>query len=86
MNYVEVTEENRVIIALYQEKAYNKIKHGYLWETLKTFNVPMQFIEMVKTLYQHAYTQVAINGVFSTPFHITRGAQQGNPSLAHSLT
>lgn len=39
----------------------------------------MQFREMVKTLYKHAYMQVAINGVFSTPFHITRGAQQGNP-------
>jgi hypothetical protein len=36
INYTEITEENGVIVALDQEKAYNKIKHNYLWKMSKT--------------------------------------------------
>ena len=72
-------EENSVIIALDQEKAYDKICHNYLWETLKTFKIPQTFINTVKSLYQNARTQVAINGILSNPFQITRGVRQGDP-------
>ena len=68
-----------MIIALDQEKAYNKICHNYLWETLKTFKIPQTFINTVKSLYQNACTQVAINGILSNPFQITQGVQQGDP-------
>ena len=79
IEYAEVMEENGAIIALDQEKAYDKIRHNYLWETLKTFGLPHPFIKTVKSLYQHAHTQVAINGVFSQPFKVTRGVRQGDP-------
>jgi hypothetical protein len=73
INYAEVVEENGAIVALDQEKAYDKIRHGYLWETLDTF------INTVKALYQHASTCVAINGVLSKPFCVQRGIRQGDP-------
>ena len=79
INYAEVMEENGAIIALDQEKAYDKIRHDYLWKTLDAFNVPQTFTKTVKSLYQNARTQVAINGVFSDPFPITRGVRQGDP-------
>ena len=79
INYADVMEEDGTIIALDQEKAYNKIQHDYLWRTLEAFNIPQTFIRTVKALYQNAQTQVAINGVFSDPFRITRGVRQGNP-------
>lgn len=31
VNYAEATEEDGVIVALDQEKAYDKIAHDYLW-------------------------------------------------------
>src|ERR1700761_7313540 len=37
------------------------------------------FTDTVKSLYENAYTQVAINGVMSTPFKVTRGICQGDP-------
>ena len=49
INYAEITEENGVIVALDQEKAYDKIKHDYLWKMLEAFNLPATFINMVKT-------------------------------------
>ena len=63
INYADVMEEDGVIITLDQEKAYNKITHDYLWETLRAFNIPEEFIHTVKLLYKNTSTKVAINGV-----------------------
>jgi hypothetical protein len=79
INYAEITEENGAIIALDQEKAYDKIRHDYLWATLEAFNLPDPFIKTIKALYQDAKTQIAINGVLSEPFKVTRGIRQGDP-------
>lgn len=78
-NYAEVMEVNGTIIALNQEKAYDKIRHTYLWNTLNALNIPHEFVKTIKSLYEHASTIVAINGVFSEPFHVTRGVRQGDP-------
>ena len=79
ISYAEAMEIDGSIIALDQEKAYDKICHEYLWETMNHFNLPLPFTNTVKALYQNAHTRVAINGEFSTPFHVTRGVRQGNP-------
>ncbi len=79
LNYAEVTEENGAILALDQEKVYDKIRHDYLWKTLEAFNLPHPFIKTVRSLYQNAYTQVAINGMLSEPYRVKRGVRQGDP-------
>lgn len=79
INYAEVMEVDGVIVALDQEKAYDKIRHDYLWKTLDTFNLPNLLINTVRSLYENAFTQVAINGVLSSPFKVTRGVRQGDP-------
>jgi hypothetical protein len=40
ISYAEATEKNGTLVALDQEKAYNKIKHDYLWAMLNKFNLP----------------------------------------------
>jgi len=70
ITYVELAEEDGAIIALDQEKAYDKIRHDYLWITLKTFSIPQFFIRTVQELYQNANTIVAINSNLSTPFQV----------------
>ena len=79
INYAEVMEVDGVIIALDQEKAYDKIRHNYLWRTLEMYNLPEVFTKTVRSLYKSAFTQVAINGVMSDPFKVTRGVRQGDP-------
>jgi len=79
MNFAEIIPENGSIILLDQEKAYDKIRHDYLWRILEAFHLPPPFIKTLKALYEHAYTRVAINGVLSSPFRIHRGVQQGDP-------
>jgi hypothetical protein len=79
INYAEASEQNGVIFALDQEKAYDKIAHDYLWKVLKAFGIPEKFITTVKALYHKAETQIMINGHLSSKFKVTRGVQQGDP-------
>jgi exonuclease III len=79
ISYAEVMDVDGAIVALDQEKAYDKIRHEYLWETMKEYNLPDPFTNTVKALYRHAFTRVAINGEFSPPFQVTRGVRQGDP-------
>lgn len=79
INFAEITVENGTIVLLDQEKAYDKIKHDYLWRVLEAFHLPPPFIKTLKALYEHAHTRVAINSVLSSPFRIRQGVRQGDP-------
>ena len=79
LSYAEATEEDGAIIALDQEKAYDKIRHDYLWKIMNAFNLPQPFIQTVHALYSNAQTKVVINGVMSEPYQVQRGVRQGDP-------
>ena len=79
INFAEIIPENGSIVLLDQEKAYDKIRHDYLWRILEAFHLPRPFIKTLKALYEHAFTRVAINRVLSSPFRIRRGVRQGDP-------
>jgi hypothetical protein len=77
--FAEVSERNGAVVALDQEKAYDKLTHRYLWKTLEAFNMPDLFTNTVKNLYTNAWTTVAINGELSSPYQVKRGVRQGDP-------
>jgi exonuclease III len=79
LKHAETTETNGAIVALDQEKAYDKITHNYLWRILIEYNMPQNFINTVMRLYTDAQTSVMINGVLSSTFQIIRGVRQGDP-------
>ncbi len=79
IHYAEAEEIDGIIVALDQEKAYNKIKHDYLWGVMDRMMIPQTFISTVRHLYEGAETVVIINGEKSAPFHVTRGVRQGDP-------
>lgn len=76
----EATERNGVIVALDQEKAYDKIEHDYLYKALASYDIPEEFISTIRALYSDAHTYVMVNGEKSEhPFKVTRGVRQGDP-------
>ncbi|KAL1937522.1 hypothetical protein VTO73DRAFT_13108 [Trametes versicolor] len=79
MAYTEAEEINGAIVALDQEKAYDRIDHSYLWATLEHMNFPDTFINTVKRLYERAMSCVMVNGTKSTSYRIRRGVRQGDP-------
>jgi exonuclease III len=78
IDYMEKTNKLGTVVALDQEKAYDKILHPYLWEVLRKFNFPEEFIRTIKSLYLNATSTVMINGEISIPFKILRGVRQGD--------
>ncbi|KAL1941465.1 hypothetical protein VTO73DRAFT_7282 [Trametes versicolor] len=79
IEYAEAEEINGAIVALDQEKAYDKVDHTYLWEVLKHMNFPRAFIKTLQHLYAGAESCVIVNGVRSALFKIRRGVRQGDP-------
>ncbi len=79
MAWAETNEQDGAIVALDQEKAYDKIAHDYLWRVLERFRVPESFIQLIKSLYNHAVTSIMVNGVLSKAYYIYRGVRQGDP-------
>lgn len=80
INLAEVTEQDGAIVALDQEKAYDKIKHDYLWQILQAFGFPEEYTNTIRALYSDAYTVVLVNGMrSSTGFKVRRGVRQGDP-------
>ena len=79
INYAKLKGINGTIIALDQEKAYDRLTHPYLWRILEKLGFPEESVRMIKTLYQDAKTSVIINGVISEPFTVSRGVRQGDP-------
>lgn len=71
-------EEDGVIMALDQEKAYDKIDHGYLLRVLRRFNLPELLMNTIKSLYRDAHTAAMVNGELSPNFRVTRGVRQGD--------
>lgn len=67
IDYAEAIEENGMIIALDQEKAYDKIAHDYLWEVLEHLKTPTKIINLIKNLYRSATSLTIVNGEKSTP-------------------
>ena len=79
INYMERTGRRGAVVALDQEKAYDKILHPYLWAVLGRFGFPPRFIGMIRSLYTGVRTKILINGELSRPIRIVRGVCQGNP-------
>ena len=76
--YMNSTSKKGAIIALDQEKVYDRILHPYLWQVLERLEFPERFIRIIQALYENAKTTVMINGELSVPFIIYRGVRQGD--------
>ena len=68
MHWAEANEVNGAIVALDQEKAYDKVAHDYLWHVLEKFGIPAEYVVVVQAMYVKAETSVMINGVLSAPY------------------
>ena len=79
IEYSEIKSVNGCIIALDQEKAYDKIDHDYLWQILEANGFPKTFIEKVKEIYKDTGKSILVNGVKTRQYKVERGLHQGDP-------
>lgn len=64
-------------ISLDQEKAFDRVDHGFLFKCFKAFGSGRSFISYVKLLYTNVYSMLKINGTLTRPFLAGRGIRQG---------
>lgn len=79
ITYTSIKGENGCILALDQEKAYDRIAHDYLWMVLEKFGFPPSLIRTIRSLYKEARTRIMVNGVSPGYIILYVGVKQGCP-------
>lgn len=82
--YAKAKQVKGAFITLDQEKAFDNVRHDYMFLVMAQFGFPRQFIEIIKLLYQDSQSDLLINSRVTQPFKVTKGVRQGcalSPSL-----
>ncbi|XP_072999916.1 uncharacterized protein [Typha latifolia] len=58
-------------------KAFDRIEWGFIYDALKVFGFPMDFIRLIRAFLSSASLAVEINGNANDYFTLTRGIRQG---------
>ncbi|CAM5097220.1 unnamed protein product [Natator depressus] len=69
------------LLSLDQEKAFDRVDHGYLLSTLQAFGFGSQFVGFLRVLYASAECLVKLNWTLTEPVSFGRGVRQGCPLL-----
>ncbi|CAM2097776.1 unnamed protein product [Caretta caretta] len=67
------------LLSLDQEKAFDRVDHGYLLSTLQAFGFRLQFVGFLRVLYTSAECLVKRNWTLTEPVSFGRGVRQGCP-------
>ncbi|CAM2096674.1 unnamed protein product [Caretta caretta] len=67
------------LLSLDQEKAFDRVDHGYLLSTLQAFGFGPQFVGFLQVLYAFAECLVKLNWTLTEPVSFGRGVRQGCP-------
>jgi len=68
--------------ALDISKAFDRISHYALYNRLMSHNVPLCYINVLKSWYSNSYIKVKFNNVLSEPFKMEAGVRQGGITSA----
>ncbi|CAM2104883.1 unnamed protein product [Caretta caretta] len=67
------------LLSLDQEKAFDRVDHGYVLSTLQAFGFGPQFVSFLRVLCASAECLVRLNWTLTEPVSFGRGVRQGCP-------
>ncbi|CAM5134320.1 unnamed protein product [Natator depressus] len=67
------------LLSLDQEKAFDRVDHGYLLSTLQAFGFGPQFVGFLRVLYTSTEYLVKLNWTLTEPVSFGQGVRQGCP-------
>lgn len=79
IDFSQMNKYDLGILSLDQEKAFDRVDHGYLFNVLKRFGFGDGFISYIQLLYSNVYVMVKAEGGLSAPMLVSRGIRQGCP-------
>ena len=75
---IDKSESDETILLLDQEKAFDRVDHGWLFQVLEQFGLPSKYISWFKILYKEMKSCILTNGYVSEHFCLSRGIRQGD--------
>ena len=72
-------EDGGLLLLLDNTKAFDRLQHPFMLETLAAFGMPASVLGAVGTLYNGAQTCVKVNGELGIAFDNSSGVKQGCP-------
>ena len=79
IDYVRSKDILAAIVNIDQEKAFDRVNHGFLQRVLECFNFGPNFRRWVEVIYMDITSMVINNGGLSRSFSLERGVIQGCP-------
>ena len=73
-------------VYIHFRKAFDRVWHAALWETIKKYNISTKLIQVIKKLYDKATNVVLFNSSIEDWFRTTVGADRGAYSQLPSST
>lgn len=73
------TSESSALLFLDQQKAFDRVEHSYMLDTLKAFNFSPTFISIIQDLYQNQFASIDFKQSTTRRFRLERGVRQGDP-------
>ena len=77
--YIEEKKIPSIFLNVDQEKAFDRVAHIYIFNTLLKFGFGEVFINWVKILYKNIFSRIIVNGFTSEIINIKRSVRQGCP-------
>jgi hypothetical protein len=78
-DWIRSTGNSALFLSLDFEKAFDRVNHEYLWETLAKLGFGAHYILLVQSLLTNATSRVFLNGMFTAEIPLQRGVRQGCP-------
>ncbi|KAL3681068.1 hypothetical protein R1sor_024024 [Riccia sorocarpa] len=77
--WANVTSQQSIFLKLDFVKAYDHVRHRYLWQVLEAMGFCTKFIMLIQGLVEDAHFVIHINGAFTKEIKLERGVRQGCP-------
>ncbi|KAL3696464.1 hypothetical protein R1sor_010540 [Riccia sorocarpa] len=77
--WAHITGQDVIFVKLDFMKAYDRVAHGFLWDTLEAMGIGEETLLRIKGLIVGGSLEVHINGNFTEDIQIGRGVRQGCP-------
>ena len=77
ITYANDTNRPLALISIDQLKAFDRVQHSFLFNTLHAFGFGPHFVRWIQLLYRSVYSSVKVNGWFTSFISLERGLRQG---------
>ena len=84
----KLKDKNHTIISIDAEKAFDKIQHLFMIQTLQKMGIEGTYLNIVKAIYDKPTANIILNGEKLKAFPLRSGTRQGcplSPVILHSF-